>query len=371
MKRRNYLITLFLIICIGASAVGLCACNTSTQECTHDGLAKVNAKNATCTEDGNIEYWHCSTCLKNFADANGNTELNNVTAPSAGHDLDVEYRYEEKVYHIVCNRCDYSEDVNAGSAAYPYLARNEEELHNLVDAAAANSVFKLANDIDVTYVNFNGVYTLPEGSTLDLGGYTVHVTKAPGCFVVEGVNVTLQNGTLDLTKGGDYSLFVGDESENNTVTVKNLTTNAGFNVYNCIATIIDCNVDASQRDYYALWADEHSTINVESGTYVGGETACVHSTASAEDEENNGNIILNGGTFVGDIFATRRTEIHGGVIDGTVKLTDYSNCPAYLLVDKDYNEPLNIVCGKTGYELVQTTDENGNRIYQQQAPSAD
>ena len=38
-------------------------------------MAKTDAKDATCTEDGNTAYWHCSVCKKYFSDENGTTEI--------------------------------------------------------------------------------------------------------------------------------------------------------------------------------------------------------------------------------------------------------------------------------------------------------
>ena len=38
-------------------------------------MTKTDAKDATCTEDGNIAYWHCSVCNKYFSDENGTTEI--------------------------------------------------------------------------------------------------------------------------------------------------------------------------------------------------------------------------------------------------------------------------------------------------------
>ena len=37
-------------------------------------MTKTDAKAATCTEDGNIAYWHCSVCNKYFSDENGTNE---------------------------------------------------------------------------------------------------------------------------------------------------------------------------------------------------------------------------------------------------------------------------------------------------------
>ena len=38
-------------------------------------MTKTDAKAATCTENGNTAYWHCSVCNKYFSDENGTTEI--------------------------------------------------------------------------------------------------------------------------------------------------------------------------------------------------------------------------------------------------------------------------------------------------------
>ncbi len=43
---------------------------------------------ATCTEAGNIAYWSCDGCNKNFSDENGTTEITDVTIPPKGHSWD-------------------------------------------------------------------------------------------------------------------------------------------------------------------------------------------------------------------------------------------------------------------------------------------
>ena len=50
-------------------------------------LEKAEAKEATCTEDGSIEYWTCSVCDKCFSDAEGTTEIEKsaTVIPAAGH----------------------------------------------------------------------------------------------------------------------------------------------------------------------------------------------------------------------------------------------------------------------------------------------
>ena len=55
---------------------------------THD-LVKTEEKAATCTEDGNKAYWICNNCKKLFADENSTTEttLEQVTLKATGHTL--------------------------------------------------------------------------------------------------------------------------------------------------------------------------------------------------------------------------------------------------------------------------------------------
>jgi len=47
----------------------------------HDAVAP------TCTEDGNVEYWSCGNCEKNFEDEQGTTELTTIVDPKTGHNM--------------------------------------------------------------------------------------------------------------------------------------------------------------------------------------------------------------------------------------------------------------------------------------------
>ena len=51
-------------------------------EASHN-LTHHEAKTATCTADGNIEYWSCSACSKNYSDANATTEASNIVIEAA------------------------------------------------------------------------------------------------------------------------------------------------------------------------------------------------------------------------------------------------------------------------------------------------
>lgn len=52
-----------------------------------EDLTYVAAKDATCTEQGNVEYWTSKVTGKKYADEAGTQELENVIVPATGHEL--------------------------------------------------------------------------------------------------------------------------------------------------------------------------------------------------------------------------------------------------------------------------------------------
>ena len=64
---------------------------SDTQTAAHGDMEYNKAKAPTCTEDGNIEYWYCSSCNKMYADADGKTEITDTVLPATGHNWDTAY----------------------------------------------------------------------------------------------------------------------------------------------------------------------------------------------------------------------------------------------------------------------------------------
>lgn len=71
----------------------------------HD-LVRVDAQDASCTEDGLKEHWYCSLCGKYFADANAEkeTSLEELAIPAKGHE-DSGYLHNENEHWKVCSIC--------------------------------------------------------------------------------------------------------------------------------------------------------------------------------------------------------------------------------------------------------------------------
>ena len=71
----------------------------------HDAVA------ADCETSGSVEYWHCAVCGKDFADADGERELESVTIAASGHALAYHervaptYSAEGREAHYACAVC--------------------------------------------------------------------------------------------------------------------------------------------------------------------------------------------------------------------------------------------------------------------------
>jgi len=68
-------------------------------------LTKVPAKDATCTEPGNLEYYTCNGCSALFADAAGSKELSSVTIDVLGHKADSSWEIDNEYHWRVCTNC--------------------------------------------------------------------------------------------------------------------------------------------------------------------------------------------------------------------------------------------------------------------------
>lgn len=157
----------------------------SKPKCDH-AMASVPYKAATCTENGNIAYWHCSKCEKYFSNAEGTTEitLDNTVIPAKGHtpviDEAVPPTYDstgltEGSHCKDCGAVIKKQEVvpklekNDYSITY-YVDNNDNYLQQLtIDNSNPNSYTSekglVLNDLIVNGYNFKGWYTAQTGGT--------------------------------------------------------------------------------------------------------------------------------------------------------------------------------------------------------------
>ena len=152
---------------------------------THTMIA-TPAKESTCTEDGNIAYWYCSSCEKYFTDEKGTTEVsqNNTVIKAPGHtivvDPAVEATYEstgltEGSHCSVCNTVLKAQDVipklQKTEYAITYHITNNDNYLQSIDINNPNpSVYASEDglelqDLIVDGYEFKGWYTAQTGGT--------------------------------------------------------------------------------------------------------------------------------------------------------------------------------------------------------------
>ncbi len=105
---------------------GEAATETTPQTCTTCGyviapatghirhtLTNHPANPATCTADGNIEYWTCSGCNDKFSDADGTNKITgSVTIAALGHDHSGDWQSDNDNHWKVCAREGCSEQLD-------------------------------------------------------------------------------------------------------------------------------------------------------------------------------------------------------------------------------------------------------------------
>ena len=85
IKTFRYSALVFLILSLFSTVFVFNACSSDNHP---HGLEKVKRKEPTCTEEGNIEYWFCEECRKNFSNKKGKTEVTDVVLPAKGHTIE-------------------------------------------------------------------------------------------------------------------------------------------------------------------------------------------------------------------------------------------------------------------------------------------
>ena len=313
-------------------------------------IKHVSAKEETCTEDGNDEYYQCKDCHKYFVNEFAAMEAEApMTYPATGHDYpaDFTYNYATKQYEKVCAN-DHSHVITqaAGTEAYPYLISSEAEWvsfaaehdESTVTTEAEDVYYKVTNNLDFTDVtervdvfNFTG--------TIDFDGHSVKgVTKdnaeywygaTTGLFVLVH-DATIKNLNYELAYYGSANalafpvLFAwrGDVLLDN-VTVSGNATHASNNgaafVYFAWANAYNSsyvNPDAANNDYVAVAAAPikltfNNCTNYSNITNTGASATSGYAAAFVGQVTGNsaGNTVefkncVNEGTITGYHFAS-------------------------------------------------------------------
>lgn len=79
----------------------------------HNAMTKTEEVAATCTKDGNREYYTCADCGRRYDDARGSSELTEIKLEALGHSPEQAWQAEEKQHWHVCSRCGAALDASS------------------------------------------------------------------------------------------------------------------------------------------------------------------------------------------------------------------------------------------------------------------
>ena len=159
-------------------------CNTTKTEIIpalghQHSAAFVAGKDATCTQPGTREHWHCEGCGQNFSDEDCQNVLDSVTIPAAGHTLYHVDRVEPtteadgNIKYWVCSKCgskfkdaDGMEEVT--DVTIPKLAKPSNPIIPILPILSGNAEAKFPfKDVSKTDWYYDSVLSAWKNNLID------------------------------------------------------------------------------------------------------------------------------------------------------------------------------------------------------------
>ena len=152
-------------------------------EHTHQ-LTHTAAKNATCTEQGNTEYWYCAGCDHYYADGNASTEIqkDSYITSALGHNWNggvvtkEPTEEEEGIKTFTCERCGNS---------YTETIPKKEHEHNLMHTEAKDAGCTETGNTEYWFCDKCGKYYADSDATTEIQKDS-YITAALGHLWNEG-----------------------------------------------------------------------------------------------------------------------------------------------------------------------------------------
>lgn len=308
----------------------------STPKCQHS-MTATNAKDATCTEDGNIAYWYCAECEKCFGNEVGTAEISlEDTIVKASHNLKTNeaknpsYAEEGNIAYWYCSVCEkYFSDAEAGEeityeeTIIPKLQATE----HLVEYDIANGDPYLQKLVDNGTIKNPNPSSYAEGTGLILTNLSVSGYRFLGWYDLA------ENGTLvkkiDTIATTNYQLYAYWSKIEYTVQYKSsLFVDRAQDTYTVDTGLVLPTPKLSNYSFVG-WSDEN-------GQLLEGTTIPVGTT---------GNLILEGNwtsernkTWTKPVLDAPIIEMdeENGVILFAYEIGEIQNVPLYTIKDFGY-----------------------------------
>ena len=244
--------------------------------CDHsaDKLTKTEAKAATCTEAGNVEYYTC-TCGKIFADSAATTELTETAIPALGHTFG-EWVFNN-VAHTATRECSVCHTIETkDNTAITIFVNGEKLLPDGTDLTIRKATIEMGSEVlEISTLSENGQIYQGEGF------YATFVTSRADKFDHANYTVTVEGGTLvwDESSTDSATITVADNALEVNITV----------VYNCPHTT---------KTYTRIAGTEtHKVVCPECGATLVESEACVATGENVATCMKEGKCDLCGGAI--------------------------------------------------------------------------
>ncbi len=222
-------------------------------------LQRIRYKAETCTENGNIEYWECSSCNKKFSDSRGKTELISVEVSALGHDIINHSAKEPTCIEVgwkeyeTCSRCNYS--------TYKAISLGG---HDVVDGFCTRCDYEYySSGLFFTLLDSGNAYSVSKGGCSDReviipstykGKPVVSISGFSNCTSLEGISIP------DSVTSIDSYAFRGCSS------LESITVESGNNKYHSAG---NCLIETESKTLIAgcktsVIPDDGSVISIDS-----------------------------------------------------------------------------------------------------------
>ena len=199
-------------------------------------LSKVDAKEATHTTDGNIEYWICTKCGGYFSDAGGSIAIKaaDVVIPkTAEHTADSTGWHSDADNHW--NTCECGEKLNLSGHSFTWVIDKEataEEKGSKHEQCTVCGYAKAAVEIPVGGIETS--YAITEGT---------------------GSSYALQSGnSLTVRGNGDFSKFTGIKVDGVQIGADNYEAKSGSTIVTLKSSYLDTLTEGT-HSLEILWTD--------------------------------------------------------------------------------------------------------------------
>lgn len=298
--------------------------------CPHANTVKVPAKDATCTEDGNIEYWYCESCNTYFADATCTRVIakEDTIIPATGHNYEVEWNwapdFSNAIATFTCTNSDCTDSIG--------YAKDDEIEITIIEAATCA---KEGSAVYTASVVFNGTtYTDSKQAALDK---LPHVyTTAPYKWFWNEFGFGYMADAIFRCDNCKCDILI--EARVNAVTTPATCTTDGYTTYT--ATVADSNgteytdvkvigIAATGHKYQVnwIWAKDFSSA---SAVFTCANCADIHDVLVADVTTNGKGVYVGTVTYKGVLYVDIQTVEHNFVLDGWTWADDFSSATAKL-----------------------------------------